>query len=579
MKLRDHSYIALCVFAILAALSPSFEAAAQPYLAPNTPLVGYGPPPPRSRFYIEAGIRFRDMDSVQFRQEAPTINYQNPGVPAFGPNVAGAFGTGTGVTGFPQTPTYNPADDPNASGVWIYDNGFVDARSPGYPGYTTEPGLTGGVAVQRPPDTVYPAPSDPPNPIDASTGLARDVQLGRFHFIVSQCAAATGDAVAPGTGWPCRSTGYNVGSFQMNDTFGQVDNPKLDFASEATDAGYTMRDTTRLSWSRLIDGDYNARTAAGSNEVASQLFSGAGSSFHRKFENKLFGPTVEIGFQSSSFFSVFMGMSLFTLDNNISRSAIVDVPFGRRGYTDTFSFWTDFPNADPWPSTFSSVTRNPDPTYQWNTQGTVFGIAGASGSNCACLTSLKGTENDDGSISVTRTNACGSCEGADEQNFRIWPDGPGQGVFPTRQFFENFGAAARDNVQEDVTHGIDMEIYEGRMGGKSWFPLFGMGRIGVAVGGTFSPIRYRIRSTRLLTSLGPNAPGTVIDFRRDQAYGWWWNFGGFLSGDLEFQVGNFITKASAEYVLCTSHDAKVVEVQTSVNPGGMGATLSAGIAF
>jgi hypothetical protein len=495
------------------------------------------------------------MDSVQIRQEAPTISYQNPGVPAFGPNNAGVFGTGTGVAGFPQAPTYLPADDPNNSGIWIYNNGYIDARSPGFANNGVQyPQLLQGVGPPdrrlRPQDQNYPAPADPGDP--AIPALARERMLGRFFFTRSNNAADP-DPDPPYT--------FNIGSFQMDDVMGQIDNPPNTVASDGYDSTSGRIDaTTRVSWRRLIDGTYNATYGAASNEVASQLFSGAGANFHKKFENKLFGPSVEIGFQSSSFFSVFMGASMFTLDNSIARSSLVNVPFGRRGFIDTFSFFSDHHCADStncavkwYAKDFNSATRIPTSDArgnpQWNTQGTIEIQNGVST--------------------------------ADEMdyNYTIWPDGPGQGVFPIRQFFDHYAPGVQDTVQEDVTHGIDMEIYETRLGGRSWFPLFGMGRIAVGVGGTFSPIRYRIRSSRLVTSLGPNGPGTVLDFRTDQAYGWWWNFGAFLSGDLEFQVRNFIARASAEYVLCTSHDAKVIEVQTSVNPGGMGATLSAGIAF
>jgi hypothetical protein len=370
--------------------------------------------------------------------------------------------------------------------------------------------------------------------------------LGRFFFYPSPCSGST----------LCQSQVYNIGSFQIDDTFGQIDNA----FNQTAGANAIMNNTTRVSWNRVIDGMYNATTGAASAEQASRVLLGLGSTFHTRFDHKLLGPTLELGFESSSFFAVFFAASFFNFDNNISRSAVVPVAFGRRGFQDTFSFFTDFSTTRSWPSLdFNSSTRNPaDP--RWNTQGTIVSCFDRA-------TDCTGTE-------------CPGCAGTEEANFRIWPDGVGQGTFPVRAFYEVFPAGVNDSVEEDITHRLDISIFEGRLGGKSWFPIFGFGRLAFSLGGAYLPIHYTVSGTRNVFSLGPHAPGVIIDSRIEVLDGWWlWNFGGFAAAEVELQIGSFLARLGAEYVLSYSQTVKVLEVNTTINPGGLGALATVGFAF
>ncbi len=136
-------------------------------------------------FYLQVGARYRSIDTLRIRQEQSQITYQEPGVPAFGPpNVTGEFGTGTGVAGYPISPLLGNLN-PNLSGFWQYNNGFIDPKAPG------DLTVNGGN---------FPYPQ------------GTEVMLGRFVQTKN-----VGGVIAKQT--------FNIGSFQINDTFLQVDNP------------------------------------------------------------------------------------------------------------------------------------------------------------------------------------------------------------------------------------------------------------------------------------------------------------------------------------------------------------------
>ena len=439
-----------------------------------------------SSFYIQVGARYRAIDTVRMRQEAAQMTYQELGVPPFGPNVTGEFGTGTGVAGYPTNPL--PGNfNPNLSGFWQYNNGFIDPRAP------NDLTVDGGN---------FPYPQ------------GTEVMLGRFV----QTRNVPGHITET----------FNIGSFQINDTFLQVDNPQG-----------VVANTIRVSWSRVIDGTY----PAGSPEVQSRLFDGTGFTFDARFDPGLWTPSFEFGYQASNFFDVFYGFSSFSYDAAVSRSIVIQANFGRRGFTDTFSFYSRFP-------------------YNWMIKdfNTVSALQPG--------------------IGLTPGEQCPDINDELVANFRIWPDGVGQGAYPVRQFYEVFPAdAPKENLRQEINQKVDIGVHENRLGGRSWTLLNGIGRLGVSLGALISPITYRISGTKRITSLGPQLSGTMFENAAEVQTGVWWNFGAFVGTDLQMQYGSLFARGAVEYSLCRNQSASLFQVETTINPGGFATLLSAGYTF
>jgi hypothetical protein len=447
---------------------------------------------------------------LRIRQEQSQITYEELGVPAFGPNVTGEFGTGTGVAGYPTNPLLGNLN-PNLSGFWQYNNGFINPGSP------LDPTAAAGN---------FPYPQLP------------EVMLGRFVQ-----TNVVGGIAATRT--------YNIGSFQLNDTFLQVDNP----------AGVAAA-TTRVSWSRVIDGTY----PAGSPEVQSRLFDGTGFAFDAGFAPGLWTASIEFGYQASSFFDVFYGFSSFNFDATASRSAIIQANFGRRGFTDTFSFYSNLPNFWRIKDFNSASALQPcgDPISRCRGCGN--DCTGSPGCDSACQTLGSG--------------GCPDCPDEWVANYRIWPDGVGQGAYPVRQFYEVFPAdAPKENLNEEISQRVDVGVRENRFGGRSWTPMYGIGRLGVSLGALLSPISYRISGTKRVTSLGPRLPGTIFENIAEVRTGVWWNVGVFVGTDLQIQYGSLFARGAVEYSACRNQNASLFQVETTVNPGGFATLLSAGFTF
>jgi len=476
----------MCLLAAIAMLVSGSAATAQ-FLPTPLPII----PAPwwltSSGFYLQAGARYRSIDTLRIRQEQSQITYQEPGVPAFGPNVTGEFGTGTGVAGYPTSPLLGNLN-PNLSGFWQYNNGFINSSAP------ADPSAAAG-------NFSYPQ--------------LPEVMLGRFVYT----------PVGGGA-----TSAYNIGSFQINDTFLQVDNP----------AGVAAA-TTRVSWSRVIDGTY----PSGSPEMQSRLFDGTGFTFDARFDPGLWTPSFEFGYQASNFFDVFYGFSSFNYDAAVSRSAVILANFGRRGFTDTFSFYSNLPN-------------------NWRIKD--FNTASAL-QPC-------------GDSGLPLCPGCSDCPDEFVANYRIWPDGVGQGVYPVRQFYEVFPAdAPKENLREEINQKVDIGVHENRLGGRSWTPIYGIGRLGVSLGALLSPITYRISGTKRVTSLGPRLPGTMFENAAEVQTGVWWNVGAFVGTDLQIQYGSLFARGAVEYSLCRNQSASLFQVETTVNPGGFATLMSAGFTF
>ncbi len=126
---------------------------------------------------------------------------------------------------------------------------------------------------------------------------------------------------------------------------------------------------------------------------------------------------------------------------------------------------------------------------------------------------------------------------------------------------------------------VDVSVKENRLGGRSWIPLLPNARMGVSLGAILSPISFRISGNRRVTSLGPQAPGLTLENRAEVVRGVWWNMGLFASLDLQLGYRSWFAQLAADYSVCRNQSANMFSVETTVNPGGFSAFLSAGVSF
>jgi len=496
-----------------------------------------------SRFYVQGGVRFRVVNTFRIRQEPVSIIYREEGFPPFGPNAAGFFGTGTGVPGYPTNPVI--ADpNPNISGYWAYNNGFIDPRAP-----IDATAAAGNFQYPQPPE----------------------VMLGRF---VRNAGAGSGTT----------TVAYNIGSFQMNDTYLQVDNPVQFVRDPVTLTGESgdyyrpsdtivkissVAETTRVTWNRLIDGSYvNYAGIPSPVEVPSRLFDGPGFGFTAGFDPQLWTPVIEVGYHASGFFDLIYSFSPYSFDTTVSRSQVVQANFGRRGFTDTFSFY----------SNVTSTWRNKMFNSATSLQPCGDPIARCRGCGPTCTDPDESGCDDD-----CQTQGAGGCPDCPDEyiaNYRIWPDGTGQGAYPLRQLYDVFPTGVpKENLREEISQRVDVSVKENRFGGRSWTPILPMARLGVSLGAMVSPIYYRISANRRVTSLGPQAAGLVLENSAEVQRGVWWNLGLFGSIDFQLFRGAWFAQTSIEYSVCRNQNATVFGVETTVNPGGFSTLLSAGLSF
>lgn len=495
------------------------------------------------RFYVLGGVRFRVVDTFRIRQEPSVIVYRDEGFPPFGPNAAGFFGTGTGVPGYPSSPVIGDPN-PNVSGYWAYNNGFINPAAP-----TDATAAAGN----------FPYPQSP------------EVMLGRFVRVA-------------GSGTSSTTVAYNIGSFQINDTYLQVDNSVQSVRDPVMVSGESgdyyrpsdviiqissVAETTRVNWSRLIDGTYVNKTGLPSpGEIPSRLFDGVGFGFTSGYDLQLWSPALELGYSATETFDLIYSFSSYSFDTITSRSQLVQANFGRRGFTDTFSFYSNVPNM--WRTkVFNSAT---------SLQPCGNDVARCRGCGPSC--SDPTTNQCDGDCQSQGAGGCPECPDEYVANYRIWPDGMGQGAYPLRQFYDVFPVGAvRENLQEEMSQRVDVSVKENRFGGRSWVHLLPNARLGVGLGATLSPISFRISGIRRVSSLGPLAPGLVMENRADLIKGVWWNVGLFASIDLQLAQGPLFAQLSADYSVCRNQSANLFNVETTVNPGGFSTFLNGGMSF
>lgn len=301
----------------LAAMMLAETASAQ-QLFPQPP---YMPPGRQSvvggRFYFQGGVQYRNIQTFSITSTPRQVRYLVPGfgegLAPFGPenpagvaptyNYEGEFGGG-GVPGYPTPdPSDNPADPPNTSGIWIYDNGFI-------------------------------------------RGLYQTVD-------------ESGAVVS----WPWTSASLGLGRFRGESDPSYAGIWGISTPSEQANGGFTgttgpeFIETTYITFTRTLGPD--ATTEGG--QESRILVANTVDIPEVKFTEKILWPTFELGYQYSNFFDFFYGFSWFKVGEHIDRSyELTGLPF-RRAFTDTYSYYSDMEgnwSTGEWGSTWFSGDIN-----------------------------------------------------------------------------------------------------------------------------------------------------------------------------------------------------------------------------
>jgi len=252
----------------------------------------------------------------------------------------------------------------------------------------------------------------------------------------------------------------------------------------------------------------------------------------REFGNKVWAPAFETGYQLYDFFDLFYGFSWFSATNTISKTntGLVGTPSGTT-IIDTFPFSSDDTTA--WP------------IFNFNS-----------------------------STSVINGDAF--------NNYHLSTNSPLRGVYPNRQFVSSIPVTvggvpvAPISVTEVLTNTADISVYETRFGGRTWTPLFGMGRLGATLGASFMPSYYRIAGNRNYTD---EATGLSVLSESTLYQDWHAHYGAFVGGDLALSSGSAFLNASWDYTWANAWSFQLYSVTTNFNPGGMTAGLAAGFRF
>ena len=332
------------------------------------------------------------------------------------------------------------------------------------------------------------------------------------------------------------------GVFIVSDPTNQTDN-----------GGDIYSGTTTVSWSKRIDGTYgggiNVATGGTDPVIAlgdpSFVFAPNGAEGPTlEFTNKIWTPYIEVGVTYSTMFDFFLAASCFTLTESFLDTRPIDpFPLQRRVFTDTFQFTSD-DVTNTWVFPFSSDipagSTNPDTTKSYN----------------------------------------------------VFPAGRGGGIgLPTRTFSEVADpTVSLIQANETLFNRLDLTAIEFKAGGRSWIPLWGLGRLGTMAGGLVTPMPYTVvaRSTVTTTADVVDVNGavvlpagtTLIDLPVNQ-WSTAWAFGLFCGVDVEVGNPRFFVKTGLEYDWYFDFTGLQfgTPVENRVNLSGVGATGALGVRF
>ncbi len=473
-------------------------------------------------FYIGGGAKVRDIQTCTIGTKGAEVQtIIDPGTPAFGPNVSGNIL-------YPVPPTALGTDNPSISGIWSYDDGFIEptgttatAPAANYPTGAIA-GLGHFVAGEnggsfRIFDFHVQANDGGSGSISNTTALSWSKLLTgltpgstdfMLHFICAQPAAGTGTSCFPGL--PC--PGPTACTY--------LNNVGVGVAGGVQDPATVEAGT--VYYNEAPSGGFAATIVGGDSQ---------------DFQNRVWAPYIEFGFQSTALFDIFTGISWFPVSRTFSETRQVLVPFARRGFRDTFGFQS----SDP---------ANWSVTNFWS----VLGEAG--------------------------------------QSYFIFPNNGSTEPVPSRTFFIAVDSdVPATPAQETITSTLDFTTIESRTGGRTWIPLWGMGRFGTNFGALLAATRAKLTTNAIYVATADSPPllpggaplvpagGTLINtvLQQDPTQ---WNLGLFGGIDAELGSCRWFVKSALEYNYYFY--GTIVEddiISSKVNLSGVAANILGGMRF
>jgi hypothetical protein len=260
-----------------------------------------------------------------------------------------------------------------------------------------------------------------------------------------------------------------------------------------------------------------------------------------EFTNKILTPYFEAGYRCSNFFNILFGFSWFSIKETYQTTSSGQGYVARRVFMDSFTFKSE--QSDPW------ITA--------------------------------------GFTSAFVANSGGENPNPTDFFFQLYPAGTGTATdLPTRVF-----TTAMDPsipvfaVEETLYNRLDFTALEFKFGGRSWFPLYGMGEMGTSFGALWTPIPYTVVTRSTVVAAEDSAAAGVVagqtltqteHYRNDV---WRSIFGLFVGADVRLGWGRWFVQSNVEYDLYLTEGAYGEIVENVVNLSGANATFTAGSLF
>jgi hypothetical protein len=120
-----------------------------------------------------------------------------------------------------------------------------------------------------------------------------------------------------------------------------------------------------------------------------------------------------------------------------------------------------------------------------------------------------------------------------------------------------------------------MEVYESRWGGRSWFPIFGFGRIATTLGITSSVVPFDVDVEVV------NSGGDAVTTSQKGGHGdFFWHWGLIGGAEIEVDYNRFLAKAAFEYSVGTRYEYEtLLGTTTEMNPAGFSMAFHGGMRF
>ena len=298
--------------------------------------------------------------------------------------------------------------------------------------------------------------------------------------------------------------------------------------------GGIYSETKSVTLSRRIDGSLGEAPSRGFTATS-------GHETTIAFTDKIWTPWLEFGYRASSYFDCIFGVSGFNNSNVFQRGYLVQAQLYRRTFKDTYLFESSN-SLGVWMGNFSSrilsTATNPDPT----------------------------------------------------KYYVIYPAGRAGGLnLPTRAFyFLPDPTVAAVPAEEIIYNRIDFTAIEFKSGGRSWFPLYGLGEIGTSLGVLVTPMPVTIVNSSRVVALadsadaGVTAGDTLLNIADKHEEFWFWrNLGLFVGLDLRLSMGRFFAQSAVEYdwYPVDNEYKDFPGITNTINIGGVNATFTAGAFF